>query len=132
MRLRGDEPPNPPALATWATEVRMWHVRIVLDRRTLQSEALADPRLWYLGCHDADNTELFRHDAEGDELRSLLQHDTADIVFRRQFNSARQPATWTVWPMSSDGQWLTKTMGTIDSARPDRRQRITDAAPAAA
>ncbi len=74
--LRGEEPPNPPAQATWATEVRDWHVRIVLDRRTLQPEALADPRLWYVGVHDADNTELFRQDAGGEEVRWLLQGDT--------------------------------------------------------
>jgi hypothetical protein len=112
--LRGEEPPNPRAPATWATENREWHVRIVLDRRTLQSEALADPRLWYVGFHDADNVEIHRQDAEGDELQCLLHGDTAEIMIERHFSSARQPATWTVWPMSFAGEWLNQIVGTVD------------------
>jgi hypothetical protein len=112
--LRGEEPPNPPAQATWPTEVRDWHVQLVLDRMALQPEALADPKLWYVGFHDTDSTELYRQDAIGDELQRLLQGDAAEIVIWRQFSSARQAATWTVWPMSSDGEWLTPTTGTVD------------------
>jgi hypothetical protein len=116
--LRGEEPPNPPAQATWATEVREWRVRIVLDRTALQPEALADPRLWYVGFHDADSVEIHRQDAEGDELRWLLQSETGECVIERRFGSAQQPATWTVWPMSSNGEWLTKSVGTVDGKVP--------------
>ena len=113
--LRGDEPPNPPTPATQPTEVRDWHVRIVLDRAVLQPEALADPRLWYVGFHDAGNVEIHRQDAEGDELRWLLHGgDTTASVIERQFSSERQPVTWTVWPLSSAGEWLTQIVGTID------------------
>jgi hypothetical protein len=91
-------------------------VRIALDRRTLQPEALADAKLWYVGVHDADNTELYRQDANGEELQWLLQGDTAEIVIERRFSSERQPATWTVWPMSNDGEWLTKVEGGVDGS----------------
>lgn len=112
--LRGEEPPNPPAPATWATEVRDWRVRIVLDRAALQPEALADPRLWYVGFHDADNVEIHRQDAEGDELRWLLQDGSQAMTIERRFSSARQPVTWTVWPLSSDGEWLGQIVGTVE------------------
>jgi hypothetical protein len=112
--LQGLEPPHPPVAANWATDVREWQVRIVLDRGTLQPETLADPRLWYVGVHDAYHVEIHRQDAEGDELRWLLQGDTGQTVIERRFNSVRQPATWTVWPMGSNGEWLTKTVGTAN------------------
>ena len=111
--LQGLEPPNPPVASNWATETRDWRVRIVLDYGTLQPEALADPRLWYVGVHDADNVEIHRQDAENDELQWLLQGDKGECVIERRFSSARQPASWTVWPMSSNGEWLTKTVGTV-------------------
>lgn len=111
--LRGEEPPNPSAQATWATEVRDWRVRIVLDRAALQPEALADPRFWYVGFHDTENAEIYREDAEGYELRWLLQGGSPAITIERQFSSALQPATWTVWPMSCAGVWLTKVEGTV-------------------
>jgi hypothetical protein len=113
--LQGLEPPNPPVAPHWATEMRDWRVRIVLDRGILQPEALADPRLWYVGVHDADNVEIHRQDAEGDELRWLLQGDTGQSVIERRFSSARQPASWTVWPMSSKGEWLTKSVGAVNA-----------------
>ena len=116
--LRGEEPPNPPAPASWTTQLREWHVRIVLDRSTLQPEALADPRLWYVGCHDADNTELHRQDAEGEELQWLLQDASPAVVIERRFSSSPQPVTWTVWPLSSTGEWLRQIVGTVDGRTP--------------
>ena len=110
--LRGVEPPNPPAPLTWATEVREWRVRIVLDRAALPATALADPQFWYVGFHDADNAEIYREDATGGELRGLL--DSPELAIDRHFRSARRPATWTVWPVGGDSNWLEKTVGMID------------------
>jgi hypothetical protein len=111
-RLRGEEPPNPPAPAAWATEPREWRVRIMLDRAALPAEALADPLFWYVGFHHADNVELYRQDASGDELRHLVQEDTREILIERRFNSSRQPAIWKVWPVDHRGNWLAKVEGT--------------------
>ena len=86
----------------------------MLDRGTLQPEALADSRLWYVGFHDAHNVKVHRQDAEGDELRWLLQDGSPAITIERRFSSARQPVTWTVWPLSSDGEWLSQIVGTVD------------------
>jgi hypothetical protein len=101
--LQGLEPAPPPAPS------QDWHVRIVLDRGALQPEALADPLFWYVGVHDAEQSEIHREDAAGDELRRLLQDNGREIVIKRCFNSARQPATWTVWPVSRAGEWLGRT-----------------------
>ncbi|HME23866.1 MAG TPA: GlcNAc-transferase family protein [Acetobacteraceae bacterium] len=114
--LRGEEPPNAPAQATWATEVREWHVRIVLDRRTLQPEALAEPQFWYVGFHDIDGEEICRDDAQGDELQRLLLVDAEQIIIERHFASAKQPVRWTVWPFCHSDGWLEKVVGTVDSS----------------
>ncbi len=109
--VRGDEPPNPPAPPDWATEAREWRVRIVLDRAALSPAALDAPQLWYVGVHDADNAEMHREDATGEELQRLIEGTAAKIVIKREFRSARRPTSWTVWPVAADGAWLQKIVG---------------------
>jgi hypothetical protein len=109
--LRGAEPPNPPAQSNWPTALREWRVRIVLDRAALPAAALAEPRFWYVGFHDADNAEMYREDVTPGELQILLA--MPDIVIERRFRSARQPTTWTVWPVDHGGEWQEKTVATI-------------------
>ena len=112
--LRGEEPPNPPAPPNWPTAIRDWRVRIVLDRAALPPAAFSDPAFWYVGFHDAADGEIRREDAQGEELHRLLAAD-GKIIIERQFRSARQPATWTVWPHSRSGRWLEKVVGTVDA-----------------
>jgi hypothetical protein len=112
--LRGLPPPNPPAASDWPTALRDWRMRIVLNRAVLPHAAFADPAFWYVGFHDAAETEICREDAHGEELRRLLSAD-GHVVIERQFRSARQPATWMVWPHSRSGEWLEKVVGPVDS-----------------
>jgi hypothetical protein len=112
--LRGEEPPNPPAPSSWATEPREWRVRIVLNRAALPPEALADPPFWYVGFHDAEGAEVYREDAFGVELRELLQSEAREIVIERRFSSDQQPATWAVWPVDFARNWLAKSIGFVD------------------
>jgi hypothetical protein len=113
--LQGLEPPNPPVTPNWATDVREWQVRITLDRGALPPEALEAPQFWYVGVHDASETEIYREDAHGDELLRLLTGDGGQITIQRRFHSARQPAMWAVWPFDRSGRWLEKMVGTVDS-----------------
>jgi hypothetical protein len=107
---RGDEPSEPLALCR-STPEREWCIRIVLDRSMLPPEALADPLFWYVGFHDADNSELHREDVSADELREMLHGDARELVIERRFRPTRQPVTWTVWPTNSAGEWLGKVVG---------------------
>jgi len=116
--LRGEEPPNPPVPSSWATQPREWRVRIVLDRAALEPEALADSPFWYVGFHDADKAEIHREDAGADELREVLRGDARKLVIERQFTSARQPTSWTVWPVDRTGNWLGKLEGRALDAGP--------------
>ena len=104
--LQGLEPPNPPLPATWPTDMRTWRVRIRLERANLPAAALNAPRLWYVGFHDGENVEIYREDASEDDARRLAQSGSETIVIEREFRSARRPTSWTVWPVTADGEWL--------------------------
>jgi len=114
--LRGLEPPNPPLPPTWPLEIRIWRMRIVLERAALPPAALDSPKFWYVGFHDSEDTEIYRADAAGEELQRLVAGDSAQIVIEREFRSMRQPANWTVWPVGTDGAWLEKSIGPISIA----------------
>ncbi len=115
---RHEEPPNPPAPADWADKIRAYRVRIGLDRATLPEAALADPQFWFVGFHDANNEEIYRRDADEQELGVLLAGDAPRIVIDREFEIGREPVTWTVWPVSRSQGWLTKLTGPIDHTPP--------------
>jgi hypothetical protein len=116
--IRGIEPPNPPMAADWASNVRDWNVRIEIDRGAMQSGALTDPKFWYVGVHDLDKQEIHREDAGVGELRRLLTGTSSKIVIERKFRSARQPVTWTVWPVNAAGSWLATIVGDVNDPVP--------------
>jgi hypothetical protein len=105
--LRGDEPPDPGVV----TETRYAHVVMSIPRDALPPAALDGPRFWYVAVHDATGAEIHRHDAVGAELRGLLAAEGPAIQVGRAFVSNRRPASWTVWPVSRDGAWLTPVRG---------------------
>jgi hypothetical protein len=111
--LRHEEPPNPPAPEGWATVAREWRVSIELDRASLPAVALVGSAFWYVGFHAADRSELYRQDADADELRRLLNAASPTITLMRCFVSSARPATWTVWPADSALNWLGKIEGNI-------------------
>jgi hypothetical protein len=96
------EPPNPPLGDDWATTVRDHATSVVLAA----SEVTADAQFWYVGFHDCDGEELFRADAEREEIDRLLADGAPMITIVREFESASPPATWTLMPYSADTGWL--------------------------
>jgi hypothetical protein len=125
--LRGDEPPNAPTSPDWPTELREWQVRIPLIRAALPSAAVDDPQFWYVGFHDADNSEIHRQDVAGLELQELLGSQAHAITVERRFISSRRPTSWTVWPVASDGAWLEKTVGALESTMLSVARKTTSA-----
>lgn len=112
--LRGGEPPNPPAGVECVKKVRAWHVRIEFDRTALPAAALVDPLFWYVGFHDAENEEIHRQDAAGEELRALLVNNATRLAIDRRFSSDRRPVSWTVWPVSRSAGWLDKITARVE------------------
>jgi len=113
---RGQEPA---AFAAWdlaSGREREWHVQIVLHLAALPDSALADPKLWYVGFHDAADAEIYREDLDASELRRLRAVHDGRIVIERRFHSERRPMSWTVWPVNSSGEWLARLTRPVGQA----------------
>jgi Glycosyltransferase (GlcNAc) len=110
--VRSEEPPNPKVDANWVKEIYTWLVRIKLDSEQLSADNWRDFSFWYLGVHDEDHHEIFRHDLTPDELEPLSQQQP-EIELVCELQSGSIPASWTVWPVSRSRGWLTKVEGTL-------------------
>jgi Glycosyltransferase (GlcNAc) len=110
--VRSEEPPNPKVDANWVKEIYTWLVRIRLDSKQLSADNWRDFSFWYLGVHDEDHHEIFRHDLTPDELEPLSQQQP-EIELVCELQSGSIPASWTVWPVSRSRGWLTKVEGTL-------------------
>ena len=109
---QGFEPPNPPAPADWANEVRSYTLELFVDKSRLPAD-VADYVFWYVGVHDASGRELCRFDADRREVEELVAGDLPHARVVRTFDSDCAPATWTVWPVSDSRGWLERIEGPI-------------------
>lgn len=110
---RHREPPNPPAEEGWAESVRDHTVGVVVSRVELLATDWKDAQFWYLGFHDADGEEIFRADAEREEIDRLLAGDSLVVTLARQFESGAPPASWTLMPYSATAGWLDRIGGEL-------------------
>jgi Glycosyltransferase (GlcNAc) len=111
------EPPNPPAEADWMLAGGQHHtVRITLPTSRLPEAAWKGPHSWYVGVYDwpehngrlvtGIGEELFRGDAEEQEVAGLLAGAPGSVTLVRQFQSAATPTAWMVHPYSTADGWL--------------------------
>ena len=107
------EPPNPPAGDGWAESTGMRRVHILLTTAVLPLAAIDDAQFWYVGFHSSDGTELYRNDADGQELGNLLAGRPTALTLTRTFESTAEPTTWTVIPYTRQGGWLEPITGSI-------------------
>jgi hypothetical protein len=114
--LREGEPPNPPCAADWADRILTWRILINLDPAAMPPSALIDPFFWYVGIHDRDGEEIHRRDVSEQDLVGLLAGRVSPIVIERQFESTREPLTWTVWPYSRSRGWLERIDGKVGAS----------------
>jgi hypothetical protein len=107
------EPSNPPSDPGWVMRATDRHVRVVLDRAALPVAALEAPKFWYVGFHASDGAEIFRQDACGEELVSLLGGAQNSIMLSRSFESEVEPVRWTVIPFAEGLGWLDGLSGDL-------------------
>jgi hypothetical protein len=112
---RNLEPPNPPASPDWPTQVHDHDIHIAVEPAQLPPGAFDDPEFWYVGVHDADGVELYRHDIKGEELPAV---NGSQFMTTAQFASQAHPATWTVMPYSKIRGWLPAVTGAIHGLTP--------------
>jgi Glycosyltransferase (GlcNAc) len=107
------EPPCPLPDDDWTQRPSQWRVHILLSLSNLPSSAVDDPQFWYVGFHGGDGRELFRQDADLNELRDLLATRQSTITLTRTFESIAEPATWTVMPYTKRDGWLNSITGSV-------------------
>jgi hypothetical protein len=111
------EPPNPPASPDWPERVVERRVVIAFPTRSLPQQAFSDADLWYVACHDEMGNEVFRADADANEIATLGAPGVPAVVLERRFESEALPTSWTVIPYLGDDRWLDPVTGSTDFSR---------------
>ena len=104
------EPPNPPPDPDWISKIYNWIVRILIDPHQLPAAAFAQPAFWYVTLHDEEGREIFRRDFPGSEFATVTGIEPK-IALICEFESGILPISWTVWPVNTSSQWLSKIKG---------------------
>tara|TARA_R110001599_G_scaffold253766_1_gene454089 strand:+ start:19028 stop:20578 length:1551 start_codon:yes stop_codon:yes gene_type:complete len=99
---------------------KRWSVKIELDRSALPAPALDRSPFWYVLVQDAEGNELFRCDAERDELTRLTTSPASAITLERSVPSAQRPARWVVQPTDRHRNWLGRMEGSVKQATVNR------------
>ena len=124
------EPPNPPLRPDWVIAVRDHKVTVVLTKSELDAGA-CDAPFWYVGFHDADGEEIFRRDADREELERLLSRYDGMITIAREFESSAMPVAWSLMPYSDRDGWLEPVEGDLVRGATGDLSGVTEAASAA-
>ena len=73
-----------------------------------------DYTFWAVAFEDEHGKEIYRADANAEEIHQLLTASNTDqfIHIWRTFVSETKPKTWVVWPHSNSKNWCTRLTGT--------------------
>jgi len=76
--------------------------------------SLVDYDLWVVAFEDKDGKELYRQDADLDEI-NRMKADMGDGYYKvwREFSTQTKPAKWIVWPHSITAGWCEKLEGIL-------------------
>ncbi|HEY0704867.1 MAG TPA: GlcNAc-transferase family protein [Candidatus Acidoferrales bacterium] len=105
--LRGAEPPNPDAAADWPDKIYPWIATLRFTPEQVPKNSLHDSQLWSLSILDDAGNEICHRDVQREEL-ATLQAAQGELAIVCEFSSDTAPATWTLWPLTTAGQWLPK------------------------
>ncbi|MFI4976297.1 MAG: PqqD family peptide modification chaperone [Caulobacterales bacterium] len=112
---RGLPAPNPPPDPDWVERTRDWCVQIAFDASRLPDAAWRDSQFWFVCVHDSAGGEIYRQDADEEEIRALLVSRPARIEVVRRFESQARPSTWTVLPHCKSTGWVdARITGAVD------------------
>jgi hypothetical protein len=67
-----------------------------------------DYNFWVVAFHGSDGRELYRKDADKNEINKLMNDPDKYCKIWREFNTEEKPAYWVVWPHSESKGWCDK------------------------
>lgn len=77
-----------------------------------QSLPEEDYEFWAVAFHHKDGTEIYRQDADGNEVKNLLNNSGDWVNIWREFNGP-VPDSWSVWPYSKSKGWCQRLTGKL-------------------
>lgn len=74
-----------------------------------------DYDFWCVVFKDENNKDMFRKDADANEIKSIMSSNPTDkfVHVWREFDTSVKPYKWTVWPHSISKGWETKIIETV-------------------
>jgi hypothetical protein len=74
-----------------------------------------DYDFWCVVFKDKDNKDMYRRDADENEIKGLVASNPNDkfVHLWREFDTAEKPYKWTVWPHSKSKGWDTKIIENV-------------------
>ena len=72
-----------------------------------------DYNVWAVAFEDEDGNELFRQDADENEIKRMKQDPDKFCRVWRSFNTVKRPYKWIVWPHSIKEGWVNRLEGTL-------------------
>jgi hypothetical protein len=74
-----------------------------------------DYDFWCVVFKDKDNKDMYRRDADENEIKGLVASNPNDkfVHIWREFDTAEKPYKWTIWPHSKSKGWNTKIVENV-------------------
>jgi hypothetical protein len=72
-----------------------------------------DYTFWAVSFDDENGEEIFRQDANPDEIRNMKNDVDGYCKLWRSFETDKKPAKWYVWPHSQEHGWCNRLEGTL-------------------
>ena len=72
-----------------------------------------DYNVWAVAFEDAEGNELYRQDADANEIRAMKNDPDGYCKVWRSFETAKKPHKWIVWPHSEKEGWVNRMEGIL-------------------
>ena len=89
---------------------------------------LDDYTCWAVAFEDVDGNEIFRQDAQPDEIKKMKADADGYCKLWRQFNTDVTPYKWIVWPCSESQGWQDRLEGVLNHRLLEKKEQADKAA----
>lgn len=104
--IKGTEPPNTsdePFLRVFKHCIDISHLTVPHN----------DYTFWAVAFEDKDGNEIYRRDADRDEILRMKNDSDGYCKLWRTFHASSQPKRWVVWPYSNQFGWCDRIVGNL-------------------
>jgi hypothetical protein len=72
-----------------------------------------DYEFWVVAFHDENDDTIYRKDADPSEIQMMMNDPDGYCKVWRQFETAKNPKYWVVWPYSTSKGWCERISGNL-------------------